>query len=325
MERGSPAVTGSIGVVVVSHQSEEDLPSCLAALAVANDVSRVVVVDNASTDASRRLTRQSADERTTLLELETNTGFAGGCNRGYAALEGDCEWVAFVNPDVKVSPDCLRLAVEALDADPRLGAVAPRLMRPGGDIVDSVGQVLHRVTLEVRDRGFGETLTPELRQPTPVLAACGALAVFRSDALRAVAGHEGPFVEDFFCFWEDLELGWRLVNRGWRVESLPDAVATHGRGAGAAKGRGPLRWRRPVELEACVITNRWMTLARHLHGLDLMLRLPLLLGWDAALTVLGILRRPSLFRAIVNRWPMVVREWRSRGAHPRRRLAELPW
>jgi GT2 family glycosyltransferase len=318
-------VTGGVGVVVVSHQSEEDLPSCLSALAAADGISRVVVVDNASTDGSCDVVRREADERTTLLELDTNTGFAGGCNRGFAELGERCEWVAFVNPDVQVSPGCLRLAAETMDADPRLAAVAPRLMRPDGQTVDSVGQVLHRLTLEVRDRGFGESLTPDLDQPTQVLAACGALAVFRSHALREVADNDGPFAEDFFCFWEDLELGWRLVNRDWRVASLPDAVATHGRGAGAEKGRGPLRWRRPVELEGCVITNRWMTLARHLHGLDLLLRLPLLLGWDTTMTVLGILRRPSLFKVIVNRWPMVVREWRSRDVYPRRRLAELPW
>ncbi len=318
-------MTTTLGVVVVSYDSAEDLPACLTALMAADGVAQVVVVDNASSDSSCDVVREFADDRIELLALETNTGFAGGCNRGFSAIAGECGIVAFVNPDVSVAPDCLRLAAEALAADPGLAGVAPRLMRSDGATVDSVGQVLHPVTLEVHDRGYGQTLSPELLDPQPVLAACGALAVFRRDALMSVAEGEGPWAERYFCFWEDLELGWRLVNAGFGISSIPGAVAIHGRGAGAAVGRGPLRWRRPVDLEACVITNRWMTLARHLATLDLVMRLPLLLGWDSALTALGVVRRPKLLAAIARRWPSVVREWRSRSGRSRRRLAQLPW
>jgi GT2 family glycosyltransferase len=318
-------MTGVIGVVVVSFNSEDDLGSCLGALMAADGVGRVVVIDNASTDHSRDVVLRIEDDRIELLALDTNTGFAGGCNRGFAAIADDCEIVAFVNPDVTVAPDCLRLAADALTNDPGLAGVAPRLMRGDGVTVDSVGQVLHPFTLEVRDRGYGQALDPELLSPRPVLASCGALAVFRRDALAGVAESQGPWAGQYFCFWEDFELGWRLVNTGHRFSSLPDAVAVHGRGAGATEGRGPLRWRRPVELEACIITNRWMTLIRHLNTLDLLVRLPLLLGWDSALTVLGIIRRPKLLAAIARRWPLVVHEWRSRSGRPRRRLRELPW
>lgn len=318
-------MTDAIGAVLVSYDSAEDLPSCLAALLAADGLVRVVVVDNASGDASREVVSRIEDDRVELVGLEINTGFAGGCNRGFAALGRDIEIVAFVNPDVVVAPDCLRLAADALGADPGLGGVAPRLMREDGVTVDSAGQVLHPITLEVRDRGYGQTLAPEWLGPQPVLAACGALAVFRRNALTNVARPEGPWAEEYFCFWEDLELGWRLVNAGYRISSLPDAVATHRRGAGAVAGRGPLRWRRPVSLEACIITNRWMTLIRHLHTLDLTVRLPLLWVWDSALTTAGVIRRPKLLAAIARRWPLVMREWRSRSARPRRRLAELPW
>ena len=318
-------MTAPVGVVVVSYNSAEDLPSCLAALSAAEGVAKIVVVDNASTDTSREVVTTHGDDRIDLLSLDTNTGFAGGCNRGFSAVARECGIVAFVNPDVLVAPDCLRLAAEALAADQGLAGVAPRLMRKDGATVDSVGQVLRPVTLEVCDRGYGQTLGPELLDSQPVLAACGALAVFRREALLSVSEGGGPWAEQYFCFWEDLELGWRLVNAGFGISSIPGAVAIHGRGAGAAVGEGPLRWRRPVDLEACVITNRWMTLARHLATLDLVMRFPLLLGWDSALTALGVVRRPKLLAAIARRWPLVVREWRSRGGRSRRRLAQLPW
>jgi len=317
-------VADSVGAVVVSHNSADDLQRCLGALLAAEMVSVVVVVDNASSDGSPGLARAFADQGVRVLEEGVNRGFAGGCNRGFAELPPALPWVAVLNPDVEVEPDTLARCAARLDDQPELAAVAPRLMRPDGVTVDSVGQVLRRLTLEVRDRGYGRALEPELLKPASVLAACGALAVFRRAALAEVAEAAGPWAEHFFCFWEDLELGWRLNNRGWKVEALPQAVATHRRGAGAAGGGGPLRWRRPPELEACVMTNRWMTLARHLHPLDSLPRLPLLLVWDLSLSVAGALRRPAFAGHLRRRWPLVVREWRRWRRAPRRRLAELP-
>lgn len=313
----------TIGAVVVSHNSAEDLPACLEALRVAVGLERIVVVDNASRDNSRELVQGFDDPRMTLVVEEVNSGFAGGCNRGYRELGGDFEILAFLNPDVIVSPPCLQRAADALAADPDLAGVAPLLMRSGGETVDSAGQVLKRWNLEVSDRGYDQPPNPELMQSTAVLAACGALAVFRSSALVSVADADGPWAQHYFCFWEDIELGWRLVNSGWRIASCPEATATHGRGAGAVSGRGPLRWRRPPELEACVLSNRWMTLIRHLHPLDLLPRLPLLLLWDTSLVAAGAVRRPSLLGHLWRRWPMVMHEWKERSQNRRRRLHEL--
>ena len=314
----------NIGAVVVSHNSADDLPACLEALRGATGLERVVVVDNASRDQSRDLVQDFDDHRFSLVEEAVNSGFAGGCNRGFRELDSDFEYLAFLNPDVVVSSDCLQRAVDTLARDQGLAGVAPMLMRSDGKRVDTVGQVLKPWTLEVSDRGYGEPLTAELKRTTDVLASCGALAVFRQQALASVADSHGPWAQNYFCFWEDLELGWRLINAGWRIQSCPDAVATHRRGAGAASGGGPLRWRRPPELEACILTNRWITLIRHLHPLDLVWHLPLLLVWDPSLVVAGAVRRPSLVGHLRRRWPMVMDEWRNRSRDRRRRLHELP-
>jgi GT2 family glycosyltransferase len=230
-----------------------------------------------------------------------------------------------MNPDVRVTRECLHSCAAVLAKNPDVAGVAPRLMRADGVTVDSVGQVLRRVTLEVCDRGYGGPMDDEMAARREVLAPCGALAVYRRRALDEVAAESGPFAEHFFCFWEDLELGWRLVNDGWKIITVPEAMAVHQRGAGARSGRGPLRWRRPPQLEACILTNRWMTLTRHLHARDLLLRLPLFMVWDAALVGAGVVRRPSLARELRRRMPLVVREWRQRGHRMRRRLSELPW
>ncbi|NOZ79017.1 MAG: glycosyltransferase family 2 protein [Acidobacteria bacterium] len=314
-----------VGAVVVSFNSRDDLPGCLEALLESRPAPEIVVVDNASSDGSAELVRERFGRDVTLVALDANTGFAGGCNRGLAALPPDVETVAFMNPDVAVSPECLARCAAKLEAVPGLAGVAPRLMRPDGITVDSVGQGLKRWTLEVRDRGYAQSLGGELLEEVPVLAACGALAVYRRQALQRVARDGRAWAEELFCFWEDLELGWRLNNADLGILALPGAVAVHRRGAGAAAGRGPLRWRRPVELEAHIVTNRWMTLIRHLHPLDLAVRAPLLLAWDLGMITIGVIRRPRLLRQLARRWPLVMSEWRRRGSWPRKRLRELPW
>lgn len=313
-----------IGAVVVSYQSVEDLQGCLDALLAGSPRPAVVVVDNGSSDGSAERVRRHFGSKVRLVALDENTGFAGGCNRGLSAMPGEVETVAFVNPDVRVERECLQRCETMLAADSTLAGVAPRLMRPDGVTVDSVGQGLNRTTLEVRDHGYGERLSEDLLQQRPVLSACGALAVYSRKALAAAAVNGQVWADGFFCFWEDLELGWRLNNRGWGIRTCPMAVGAHRRGAGAHAGSGPLRWRRTVELEACILTNRWVTLIRHLHPLDLLARLPVLLAWDSAAVVAGTVRRPSLVRHLLRRLPVVAREWRGRGGWPRRRLRELP-
>lgn len=316
-------MSASLGAVVVSYNSAEDLPACLEALTAARGVGRVAVVDNCSRDVSKQVVLSSGSSRIDLVEAPVNDGFAGGCNRGFGELASEFDYLAFLNPDVVVEKDCLQRCVDVLEDSGDLAGVAPRLMRPDGRTADSVGQVLKGANLEVRDRGFGDEPSAEILEPCPVLSACGALAVFRTEALRTITDPHGPWAQHYFCFWEDLEIGWRLANNGWRIETCPDAVATHRRGAGAAQGRGPLRWRRPPELEACILTNRWMTLIRHLHPLDLAPRLPLLLVWDVGMAKAGMIRRPSLIRHLKSRWPLVVSEWRGRHRFPKRRLREL--
>lgn len=324
MEAPEILATGGAGrtaAVVVSFNSAVDLPECLESLKACKEVAEILVVDNASRDDSVAVARAAGVK---VLDLDENTGFAGGCNVGFAALASSFEYLAFLNPDVRLLPNCISACIRVLEENQDLGGVAPLLLRPDGVHIDSAGQCLKTRTLEVEDRGYGLPLEEYPLKPTPVLAACGALAVFRTAALIAVTENRGPWAESYFCFWEDLELGWRLNNNGWRILFTPEARAIHRRGAGAGEGSGPLRWRRPPRLEACILSNRWMTLLRHLNSRDFLRKLPWLLIWDFAVTGAGILRRPVLLRHLLPRWPLLRREWKGRKDRPQPRLNEYP-
>jgi len=310
------------GAVVVNYNSGTDLTQCLAALLAQEPPVAVVVVDCASTDSSQAVAASPPPGVRAVL-LQENVGFAGGCNRGLEALGADCDVVGFFNPDCFPSPQYFRVCLEVLAHNPRVGGVAGRLVRPGGELLDSCGQTLTPLLLRVRDRGYGRPAAGAFLVADRVLAACGAAAVFRRRALEEVAVEGRVFPEEFFAFWEDVDLGWRLGNAGWQVRYEPEAVAVHRRGGTAGPGSGRLIFRRPPELAACVILNRWGTLVRNAHWIDLALRLPLLLAADVGLTAAVAVRQPRLLPALVRGVPRLRHAVRVRRRLVQRRLKEL--
>jgi GT2 family glycosyltransferase len=310
------------GAVVVNFNGGEDLPACLAALRAQTVPVEVVLVDCASSDGSRRLAEEPP-AGVHGIPLEENVGYAGGCAEGLAALDPVVDVVGFFNPDCFPSPGFFAVCCELLAREPEVGGVAGRLVRPDGATLDSCGQVLTRWLLMVEDRGYDAPAEGAFGSPARVLAACGAGMVYRRAALTAAAVVGEVFPRDYFAFWEDLDLGWRVSNAGWRVLYEPRALATHRRGGTAAPGRGRLIFRRPPELAAAILANRWATLLRNLHTVDFLLRLPILLTGEAAMLTVLLLRRPGVVPALRAALPRARRAARQRRLLPRRRLAEL--
>jgi|WetSurMetagenome_2_1015567.scaffolds.fasta_scaffold94502_2 GT2 family glycosyltransferase len=310
--------------VVVNHNGGDDVARCLAALAAQTVPVEVVLVDCLSTDGSRALAA-APPPGVTGVPLADNRGYAGGCAAGLAALAADVEVVGFLNPDCFAAPDLFERCIAVLSGDHSLGGVAPRLERPGGELLDSCGQVLTPVLLRVRDRGYGERAAAAYPAAADVLAVCGAAMVYRRAALDAAAVDGAVFPVEYFAFWEDLDLGWRVSNAGWRVRYEPSAVAVHRRGATAAPGRGRLTLRRPPHLAACILVNRWATLLRNLHRVDFVVRLPVLLLADAAMVTIVVALRPRSLPALARELRRLRLAWRQRRRPgQRRRLAELP-
>lgn len=312
---------GQLAAVVVNHNGGEDLPCCLAALARQSEPVEVVLVDCASTDGSGQLAA-APPSGVRGVPLAVNVGYAGGCAVGLEAVPA-AQVIGFFNPDCFPAPDFFARCRAVLEANPGAGGVAPRLLRPGGERLDSCGQVLSRWLLRVCDRGYGEQAAGRFTTPAEVLAACGAAMVYRRQALEAAAVGGEVFPREFFAFWEDLDLGWRVRNAGWQVVYEPTAVAIHRRGGTAKAGRGPLLLRRPPALQACILLNRWATLLRNLHAVDFALRLPLLSAVDLAMVLVVCARRPAVAGYLLRGAGRVRLAWRQRRGRPRRRLREL--
>src|SRR5262245_11053776 len=117
-----------LAVVVVSYRVRDLLRACLASVRAQGDVvSECWVLDNASNDGSADMvSTEFPDVR--LIRSDENVGFARANNR--VMRESAADVFALVNPDVELSPDSLRVALEALERDPAAGVVGVALANP---------------------------------------------------------------------------------------------------------------------------------------------------------------------------------------------------
>ena len=228
----------SITVIVVAFNGREQLARCLAAVgAQMVTPRRLIVVDNGSTDAITGVTQHLGESapflvgRTTLISTGQNLGFATANNRAIAMC--DTEFVALLNPDAFPHPDWLEKLLAAAERHPEVAAFGSRQMidgQPG--IVDGTGDVYHMSGLSWR-KGHGQPLRDEDLVEREIFAPCAAGALYRRSALLEVGG----FDERFFCYFEDVDLGFRLRLAGYKAIYVPDAVVDHVGGASSGGKR----------------------------------------------------------------------------------------
>jgi len=210
-----------VTVIVVNYNGGAVVQAALASLAAQSDPGfRVLVLDNASTDGSaERLVLP--DARFRLLRAPVNLGFAAGNN--HAAREVGTPWLATLNPDARADPDWLAALARGIRAYPD-GVMFGSLQRDGSQPgqLDGCGDVLSICGIPWRG-GIGQPLAAAPAADGESFSPCAAAALYRTDAFRAVGG----FDPHFFCYLEDVDLGFRLRLAGHRGIQLHDARVTH--------------------------------------------------------------------------------------------------
>ncbi|MBI1683277.1 glycosyltransferase family 2 protein [Caulobacter hibisci] len=209
-----------VSVVVVAYQSGPTLARCLAGLAAQTfrDV-EVLLVDNASSDGAPQAAA-AADPAIQLIEPGANLGFAAGNN--LAARQARGRWLVLLNPDAFPHPDWLERLAAAIDRHPdvrsfaslQLAAEEPGLMDGAGDVMTSAG-------IPFRG-GYHRKLSPKVFEGE-VFSACGAAMMVERDLFLALGG----FDERYFCYCEDVDLGYRLRLAGEPTLLIPDARVEH--------------------------------------------------------------------------------------------------
>lgn len=183
---------------------------------------RVLIVDNGSDDAGRLDAIVAAHARCELLKLDSNRGFAAANNAGIARC-ADVEFIALLNPDAYPSAGWLAALVAAATTCPSAASFASRLLdHADPERLDGAGDALTVAGKPAR-RGHGERAAGRFLEPEEVFAPCAAAAMYRREALMRCGG----FDEGFFCYIEDVDLGFRLRLAGHGCRYVPDAVALH--------------------------------------------------------------------------------------------------
>jgi GT2 family glycosyltransferase len=221
----------TIAVVIVNFNGGDMLSDCLAALREQSvKPTRVLVMDNGSHDGSIERARARHPWAEYHL-LDANLGFAKGNNIGIDRA-ADCEWVALLNPDAFPERDWLEVFLKRAREFPDVDVFASRmLVAQDPRLVDGAGDA-YRVDGLAWPRFQGRLASEMTAAPEEVFAPCAGAAFYRRQILVAAGG----FCERFFCYYEDVDLGFRLRLYGSRCVALPDAVVHHMGSAITGKG-----------------------------------------------------------------------------------------
>ncbi len=237
-----------VRVGIVSWNTGALLDRCLAALpaALAGHDTEVVVVDNASSDASADIAARHGVE---VVRNAENVGYARAMNQALAGTHA--EVLVALNPDTEPAPGTLATLVERLLADPDVGLVVPRLVYADGELQHSVfrfpsprqaAAVLlasrRRLRGEHGRRWWADGHHPHDRS-TDIDWAIGAVHVIRAEALRG-----DPYDERWFMYVEDVDCCWQLARRGWRRRLEADVEVVHVSNAAGAQAWGDQRTKR---------------------------------------------------------------------------------
>lgn len=222
-ETSDPSNLPLVSVIVVNYRGADDTVECLRALREELDYPadrlEVLCVDNASGDGSAERIRAAAPD-VQLIESDANLGFAGGCNLAARAATGQV--LAFLNNDARPDRDWVRAAVAVLRAEPTVGAVASKVLDWEGRHIDFVDGGLTWFGMGYK-RHAGELDDGSHDASRDVLFGTGSALFVRAELFAALDG----FDERFFMFYEDVDLGWRLNLRGWRVRYEPRSLTFH--------------------------------------------------------------------------------------------------
>ena len=212
-----------VAIVTLNWNRPDDTLECLvSATSQTHPNTFIVVVDNGSSDDSvERISAAFPD--ITLLQNTHNLGFASGANRGLRhALDQGADYIFLVNNDTTFAPDCLAHLLEYTAPD--VGALTPAIYytaepeRPW-----SLGGRKHWLTLEKTAD------TPKALDQANAngfldrdyVVGCGLL--FSRTMLEQV----GLFDDQFFMYYEDMDLSFRIRQNGFRILLVPAAKMWH--------------------------------------------------------------------------------------------------
>lgn len=216
-------------VVVPNWNGEAFVAECIDSLLAQSAKPTVIVVDNASVDGSRSILEAYGNQIVTIYR-DRNYGFTGGVNPGIEyAIDHDFDAVALLNNDAVAHKDWLKHLAAKLKDD--VGIVTCQLRSIDGKTIDSTGDQLTSWGLPYpRNRGTAVAKS-HVTNGEFIFSASGGASLYSVSMLREI----GLFDDDFFAYYEDVDLSFRAQLAGWKVYYTPRAIAYHRIGATSSR------------------------------------------------------------------------------------------
>jgi GT2 family glycosyltransferase len=213
----------SVSVIIVTWNSKKYLLTCLDKLStqIFHDF-EVILVDNGSEDG----TVDGLYEKYPTLDLHiqrssSNLGFALANNIGAHIAQG--KWLTLLNADAFPEPNWLEKLLHAADESPGYTIFTSRQLQANApDLLDGAGDAYHVTGLAWR-RDYNQSSKEYGRQKREVFSACPSAALYSREAFLNVGG----FDEDYFSYFEDVDLGFRLRLSGAKCLYIPEAIVHH--------------------------------------------------------------------------------------------------
>lgn len=222
-----------ISIVIVNYNTEEHLKSCLESIfsVTANLDFEVIVIDNNSPSKEIHKFRDIFPKVKFIFNNE-NLGFGAGCNIGFTESKG--KYIAFVNPDILFSNNCLYNIIEYFESHDDVGFCSGLLTDEKDVLIYSYNNFpgVYWEYLESRGRGTGNRIQKILNrkevratlQPFNVDWLIGAFLVTSSEFLRAIKGFDDKI---FFLYYEDVDIQLRAKRFGKRNVCIPTLQLKH--------------------------------------------------------------------------------------------------
>ena len=220
-------------VVVPNWNGKDELKECLDSLSKQSVEVHTILIDNGSTDGSIDFLDKNYPGVEVIRNI-TNKGYAGGVNPVFKkAIESGINYVLPFNNDAIADKDWVKNLVGYMDSHTHVGIATSKILNADGKKLDSSGDYYTNWGLPY-PRGRGESDIDKYDKSTEIFGASGGASIYRVSMLKEI----GLFDEDFFAYYEDVDLSFRAQLAGWKVAYVPEAVVYHKIGGTSSKIKG---------------------------------------------------------------------------------------
>jgi len=214
-----------ISIVIINFNGERFINNCLNSILASHYRNfEVFIVDNNSTDQSREILQNyQSHPKIKLIYLRQNIGPAYA--RNLAAQKAQGGYLVFLDYDTIVDKDWLIKAISYLEQNPNIGAGQLKILKMGTNIYDCAGEKLTPFGF-LAERARSASDRGQFNKVTDIFSGKTAAMIVKKSVFEEVDG----FDKDFFIYWEEPDLCWRVWKTGLRVVFLPMGKVWHAYG-----------------------------------------------------------------------------------------------